>query len=431
VLLGIGWTGLIASVAIVAWYFPPSGGAGAQRPLHFARGLRSLGMRVRVLTPKLKGLSMTWAPADSDLEEAASGLDVRRIGTGSLVADTAGFMSGVIEDLHCDPVDSVVVTMSPFALADLVLDLRDTRARVVLDLRDPWALDSWPGYRTKWHWWREFRKMKESLLAADGFIMNTPDAMRAVLKAMPVLAERPHTVIPNGWAAADFQGEWTPPEDAPLRRGMALRIVHSGTLHDSSSRLSLKSRLASAVSYEPQWIDRSGRGAGHLLEAVRLLVDEGFDIRCEFLGMRVGSIEGLVARLGLKDRVDTVGYVPHGTAIQAIRSAGALFLPLGGLRSGDRSLIVPGKTYEYLVAGPPVVAALPEGDARDLAEMSDHAFPCDPCDAGEVAQAIRSCVSWWQARDPRTHLVPEAHMLPFERGALTRRLHDFLGGIVN
>ena len=420
----------MASVAIVAWYFPPSGGAGAQRPLHFARGLRSAGMGVRVLTPTLEGLSTTWAPADPDLDEAASGLEVRRIRPGGPGVGTDEFSSGVLEDLRRDPVDAIVVTMSPFALADLVPDLRDMGARVVLDLRDPWALDSWPGYRSRWHWRREFRRMEEALRTSDGFIMNTPDAMRAVLEAMPGLAGRPHAVIQNGWAAADFPGEWTPPEDAPVREGMPLRIVHSGTLHDSSPRPSLKSRLASAISHEPQWIDRSGRGAGHLLEAVRLLVDEGADIRCDFLGMQVGSVEGLVERLGLQGRVRTMGYVPHGTAIEAIRNAGALFLPLGGLRPGDRSLIVPGKTYEYLVAGPPVVAALPEGDARDLASMSDHAFPCDPCDAGEVARAIRSCVSWWRGRDPRTHLVPEPHMLPFERGALSRRLHEFLVGLV-
>ena len=67
------------SVALIAWYFPPVGGAGAQRPLHFARGLSSSGVSVRVLTPARHHESM-WAPEDQDLAADSKGIDVRYLG---------------------------------------------------------------------------------------------------------------------------------------------------------------------------------------------------------------------------------------------------------------------------------------------------------------------------------------------------------------
>ena len=49
-----------------------------------------------------------------------------------------------------------------------------------------------------------------------------------------------------------------------------------------------------------------------------------------------------------------------------IRAADLLLLPMHDLPNGNRARLVPCKTYEYLASGRPILAALPEGDARDL-----------------------------------------------------------------
>ena len=107
-----------------------------------------------------------------------------------------------------------------------------------------------------------------------------------------------------------------------------------------------------------------------------------------------------------------------------------MFLPLGGLQPGDRSLIVPGKTYEYLVAGPPIIGALPEGDARDLVGRSSRSFLCDPCDPTSIAGAIEDAMRWW-TRDPaeRTTAI-EPFMERFERRTLALQMRNFLGSVV-
>ena len=57
------------------------------------------------------------------------------------------------------------------------------------------------------------------------------------------------------------------------------------------------------------------------------------------------------------DLVRTHGFVTHGESVALMRGADLLFLPMQDLPHGVRATIVPGKTYEYLAAGRPILAA--------------------------------------------------------------------------
>ena len=92
------------------------------------------------------------------------------------------------------------------------------------------------------------------------------------------------------------------------------------------------------------------------------------------------------------------GYLNHLESIALIRSADLLFLPLQNLPAGQRAGNVPGKTYEYLAADRPILAALPDGDARDLVTAAGAAYVVDPddlvlgglvdLDAGQLEQVV-------------------------------------------
>ena len=56
---------------------------------------------------------------------------------------------------------------------------------VVLDLRDPWALDGWHTYRHHFAWRRAMQAMRSALEAADGVIMNVPGARTAAEALAP------------------------------------------------------------------------------------------------------------------------------------------------------------------------------------------------------------------------------------------------------
>ena len=136
-----------------------------------------------VLTPA--AVDSFWAPDDNSLSRLTASLDVRRFNEGG---GRIGWK--VFEDFHKFALaeiakirpDVVLITMSPFYFAEIVEPIQRLGPRVVLDLRDPWALDAWPGYRSWWKWRREKVRMSEVLRIADGFVMNTRDAMDAVLR---------------------------------------------------------------------------------------------------------------------------------------------------------------------------------------------------------------------------------------------------------
>jgi glycosyltransferase involved in cell wall biosynthesis len=82
------------------------------------------------------------------------------------------------------------------------------------------------------------------------------------------------------------------------------------------------------------------------------------------------------------------GYLPHADSIALMRSADLLFLPLHNLPSGTRATIVPGKTYEYLASGTPILGALPPGDAKDVLLEAGNATVVPPDDVDGMATAI-------------------------------------------
>src|SRR5205823_10676863 len=83
-----------------------------------------------------------------------------------------------------------------------------------------------------------------------------------------------------------------------------------------------------------------------------------------------------------------------------MRSADMLFLPMQDLPPGRRSATVPGKTYEYLASGRPIMAAVPEGDTRDIVLQAGSGRACEPTDSDAMAAVIEDEL----ARRPTTHV---------------------------
>jgi glycosyltransferase involved in cell wall biosynthesis len=127
--------------------------------------------------------------------------------------------------------------------------------------------------------------------------------------------------------------------------------------------------------------------------------------------------------------IRTHGYLAHGEAVRLLRSADLLFLPMHDLTPGSRARIVPGKTYEYIASGRPILAAVPDGDARDLLESVGTATLCRPSDVTCMARAISEQVAARRAgRTPQP--VPPAFLEEYERRTLTRRLAELFDGVV-
>jgi glycosyltransferase involved in cell wall biosynthesis len=167
-----------------------------------------------------------------------------------------------------------------------------------------------------------------------------------------------------------------------------------------------------------------------LLDAVRKLVarDERLaqELDVHFIGQLTDDDRRVAAGLPF---VHMDGYRPHTDTVRMMRSADLLFLPMQDIGRGVRARIVPAKTYEYLATRRPILAAVPDGDARDLLAEAGNALLCHPSDSERMADLIREQVLRWrrgeQAPEPQEEVLAR-----YERSRLANELGKLLDTVL-
>jgi hypothetical protein len=247
--------------------------------------------------------------------------------------------------------------------------------------------------------------------------MNVPEAAKRVRRRFPDLADRVTPAITNGFEGEDFLGT------APERDDDVFRIVHTGYLHtELGLRHRDRRRLRRLIGGAYCDVDILTRSHYFLRQAVDRLIESDPSV--------AGSIEVQLAGV-LNDTDRAVaegadyfrlpGYLPHGSTVELIRSADMLFLPMQELAGGARAGLTPGKTYEYVASGRPILAAVPPGDARDLLVETGTAKICSPSDVAAMTTILRDEVAKWRRGEPRP-LLNEKVAAQYERLELTRSL---------
>jgi glycosyltransferase involved in cell wall biosynthesis len=425
----------MSRVLLVSYYFPPVGGAGSQRPAALARLLPQLGHSVEVLTGSVSD-GGRWTPRDETL--ANGDVRVERVGGpepsmgGSrldrwLMRESpwsrwwrGGLRQAILA--RASSVDLVYVIMSPYESAAAVADIAAAAGLPwVADLGDPWALDEMLVYPSRWHRRRELRMMRQWLRSAAAIVMSTPEAVRRVRAAFPELAGMPVLAIPNGYDAGDFV------DAAPVRSGDHFRIVHTGYLHtELGLRQRRTARARRVLGGAVPGVDIYTRSHVFLLEAVARLLAAEPALADRLEVVLAGVLSPVDIEIAERSRVTRLlGYVPHAESVALLRSADLIFLPMQNLPAGRRATIVPGKTYEYLASGTRILAAVPEGDARDMLQASGNAFIVDPDDVEGMQEAIREAMD-----SPPPSRKDGEHVAQFEWRSLARRVADVIDSVV-
>jgi glycosyltransferase involved in cell wall biosynthesis len=247
--------------------------------------------------------------------------------------------------------------------------------------------------------------------------MSTPEAAEQLVDRIPELRQKPVVVIPNGYDANDF----TAP--LPTRDDAKFRIVHTGYLHTQLGRQQRRGGLVRRVlGGTINDVDIYTRSHVYLLQAVERLratdPELTAPIEIHLAGVLTDSDRELADAPGL---VHLHGYVTHAESIALIRTADLLFLPMQNLPQGVRATIVPGKTYEYLASGTPILGAVPDGDARDILLEAGNTLLARPDDVDGLTEALRTQLIAFHGRAPaaaRNQVLVDT----FEYGYLARRL---------
>ena len=419
-------------VLFVAYYYPPIGGAGAQRPARFAAHLPEHGCEPSILTGQGTA-SGRWTPQDKSLEaEMPPELAVHRVAAAEpsvhgqrarlerwLGIDspwTRWWIQGGMEAGRepAAATDAIYVFMSPWASADLAMRLAGVTGKPwIADLGDPWALDEMAIYPTALHRRADLRRMDRALQSAAAVVVTTREAAVRIRETFPGLGAKPIVTIPMGYDAADFAG----PE--PARSDDAFRIVHTGYLHtEHAHRQRRAAALRRLIGGQNGSVDMLTRSHVYLLDAIDRL-DSDLRSRVEV------HLAGVLSDLDLERATANIrlhGYLPHAESVALIRSADLLFLPMQNLPVGTRSTMIPGKTYEYLASGRRILAAVPDGDALDMLTAAGTARICRPDDDGEMARILSE-----EVRRPRSPAVAPGELVErFEYRNLVGQVADVI-----
>ncbi len=414
-------------VLLIAHYFPPDGGAGSQRPASLAQHLPELGVELTVVCRALpEAVRGTYDPADASLVRRTAQAAVRRASLQPDESWTTALLRTAREVCEEQRPDIVLVTLSPFEHASIAFELqREFSLPVVLDLRDPWALDGWHTYRDPWQWRGALRTMQEALERADGVVMNVPGARAAAQSLAPRRGKTPYEVVTNGWEESDFPK----PLDVPV--GDAMRIRFAGTFVCRFVRdRSPWRRFRALLRGRGESIDERGRSPLFLLAAMRRLRDQhGGDafgnIRLEIAGAREPETTQLIEESGCADAVDHLGYLPHDQSAQFIAQADLLLLPMHGLPRGGRARMVPGKLYEYFATGRPILGLCPMGEARDWILRDARSRVSPPTDVASITASLREMHACW-TRGEFVRSQRGAWTNEFTRAAQAARMLEYL-----
>jgi glycosyltransferase involved in cell wall biosynthesis len=425
-------------VLYLAHHFPPIGGAGVHRSLGNVQMLRAHGFDITVVTgagAQLDG----WSPEDRALvADVPSDVGVNRVvervpGEPSPVRArarrwaaqpapwTRRWVAGA-EDLGMragDGADLIYASCVPYETAWVGARLSQRLAIPwIADLEDPWAFDEMRVHATALHRLIDFRRMSRALSTAAAIITCAEEAAARIRARLPGPPGRVVASVPIGFDAQAFAA--APAHETP---GM-LRIVHTGALH---------TELGLAHRRSEQWRRRLGgssvgvdiltRSHAWLLDAVDMLLERRPELRGRLEVVLAGKLSGADAEvIGRRPYVKTPGVLSHRETVGVMRSADVLFLPMQAMPGGRRAGIVPYKTYEYLAARRPIVAAVPAGDARDILARRPNASVVDPADTLGIVRALDG----WLQRAPVADVAPPADL---DRRASVAAIAEVMRGV--
>lgn len=250
----------------------------------------------------------------------------------------------------------------------------------VADFRDPWLGNKWRPSREGDTWSGKQHRLMESEVfrSADRIIFNTELSRRDAINRSGELLEGKSVVIPNGFDPANFafdSGSQVDPSPGRSSQGgcMPLTIVHTGSFYGRRN------------------VDSLIRVVGDLVVEGRLNVN---DLRIDLIGNTRAHEKQLIEECGVGNMVCLVPPMPHRDCIGRLYDADILLLV-----QTEAPLCVPGKLYEYIAVGKPVLTLASSGATADMVTDEDLGPCVSPDDPNALKEIVLDLVK--QHRDGR------------------------------
>jgi len=151
-------------------------------------------------------------------------------------------------------------------------------------------------------------------------------------------------------------------------------------------------------------------------------------VRLHVIGYPDSVVERMTRHDLLKNMLVLHKFVPHNRVLQVMAAADGLLLFYAHEYTSRAS--IPGKLYEYLRVGRPILAVAFPGGVQDLIERCRAGWVLHPDDVERIAAALlRLIQSRIQGNDP---VVPDVDMVSeYRYDRLSKRLADVLDRVAH
>jgi glycosyltransferase involved in cell wall biosynthesis len=422
----------VKRVLIITYYWPPAGGPGVQRWLYFAKYLGDFGVEPVVYVPE----NPTYPIVDDAMTDKAPDVEVvkRPIREPYKLAKflskkrTQQISRGIISEkdpsslekmmlfvrgnyfipdarvgwvkpsvlflrnfLQERTFDAVITTGPPHSMHLIGLELKKMLdIPWIADFRDPW---------TTIHYHKSMRLTKASeakhkKLEAD--VLNSADHIvvtsKSTKKEFSEITKKPITVITNGFEitesiTSDLDKEFT--------------LAHIGSL-------------------------LSDRNPKVLWKVLKGLCEEhddfSKDLRISLTGVVGEEVLQSINEYGLEQNLIVNGYVSHTEAKQLQHNAQLLLLL--EMDKEETRAIIPGKLFEYLVAGRPILSLGPKGsDISEILSETESGTFFTPSEESDLKKRILIYYSEYKSGTLRTQ---PKNIDKYSRRELTRTLSGLI-----
>jgi glycosyltransferase involved in cell wall biosynthesis len=378
---------------LVTYYFPPTGGGGVQRWVKFLKYLSGYGWEFSVITSDHRHS----IPIDESLiKELPENIKIIRTGNSSAVEsiqEKARFLgeSGywqrwasaffritdsrkswnriakkhLFEELEHISYDVIILSSPPYSLALLAAEINQSvNCPVFFDLRDPWTINPYKIYPTKFHHILDERREKKAISKINFLISAYQSTIDNYQKRIKNFGSKKVQILPNGYDEADFRG---------LKRidpfnGGKYNIGFSGSIY---SHLNVPQPVFNAISR---------------------LKNDGIDIHFHHVGNSVYDLSKLAKQFKIEDNVHLWGYNDHKKSLQILQMMDALCLILDDRLPYSENTIG-GKVYEYLRLMKPIFAVIPEnGEAARIIKKTNSGVVVSARNNEKIVQELISLI---------------------------------------
>ncbi|MGE0405059.1 MAG: glycosyltransferase family 4 protein [Candidatus Korobacteraceae bacterium] len=254
----------------------------------------------------------------------------------------------------------------------------------VMEFRDPWILPEHE--RSNIHQGSAPRRnawLHRVMLNQSRAVVTVTKRHADELESHFGVSREKLAVIHNGFDEDDFRG--LTPDGEGVFDPRFINLAHFGTIYPGFSGQFFRA-VAALLERDPQLKNK---------------------LRFHIVGFPDSDVEELTRREPLKDVVVLHKFIPHTKALRSMAAADALMLFYGQEYTSRAS--IPGKLYEYLRVGRPILAVAYPGGVQDLIESSRAGWVLRPDDLEGLTQTLSRLIeSRLAGQDP---VVPDSSVI--------------------